>query len=170
MGINSSRTLGKLWSGTYFVVQLPCSSLGLKCRRLVSLEIWWAWQDSNLQPRDYESPALTVVLQAHLWMVVGRYLVGACSFPRSPGIRALFDRALVVSRGGSDRFATGRGRRRARECSSNTFLMCRPADARARHVFSAQFSISCRGATGRSNGRRAPLAPTRANQRNFSFA
>src|SRR5690606_3699266 len=26
---------------------------------------WWAWQDSNLQPRDYESPALTVVLQAH---------------------------------------------------------------------------------------------------------
>jgi hypothetical protein len=27
---------------------------------------WWARQDSNLQPRDYESPALTVVLQAHL--------------------------------------------------------------------------------------------------------
>ena len=25
---------------------------------------WWARQDSNLQPRDYESPALTVVLQA----------------------------------------------------------------------------------------------------------
>jgi hypothetical protein len=26
---------------------------------------WWARQDSNLQPRDYESPALTIVLQAH---------------------------------------------------------------------------------------------------------
>jgi hypothetical protein len=26
--------------------------------------IWWARQDSNLQPRDYESPALTIVLQA----------------------------------------------------------------------------------------------------------
>jgi hypothetical protein len=26
---------------------------------------WWARQDSNLEPRDYESPALTVVLQAH---------------------------------------------------------------------------------------------------------
>ena len=24
------------------------------------LTIWWAQQDSNLQPRDYESPALTV--------------------------------------------------------------------------------------------------------------
>ena len=22
--------------------------------------VWWAQQDSNLQPRDYESPALTV--------------------------------------------------------------------------------------------------------------
>jgi hypothetical protein len=27
-------------------------------------QCWWAWQDSNLQPRDYESPALTIVLQA----------------------------------------------------------------------------------------------------------
>jgi hypothetical protein len=27
--------------------------------------VWWARQDSNLQPRDYESPALTIVLQAH---------------------------------------------------------------------------------------------------------
>ena len=24
--------------------------------------IWWAHQDSNLEPRDYESPALTVEL------------------------------------------------------------------------------------------------------------
>ena len=30
---------------------------------------WWARQDSNLQPRDYESPALTVVLQAQLQRV-----------------------------------------------------------------------------------------------------
>src|SRR5690606_25714298 len=27
-------------------------------------EIWWAHQDSNLEPRDYESPALTVELYA----------------------------------------------------------------------------------------------------------
>ena len=27
---------------------------------------WWAWQDSNLQPKDYESSALTVVLQARV--------------------------------------------------------------------------------------------------------
>jgi len=24
--------------------------------------LWWAHQDSNLEPRDYESPALTVEL------------------------------------------------------------------------------------------------------------
>ena len=27
-------------------------------------ENWWARQDSNLEPRDYESPALTIELQA----------------------------------------------------------------------------------------------------------
>ena len=27
-------------------------------------DVWWAHQDSNLEPRDYESPALTVELQA----------------------------------------------------------------------------------------------------------
>lgn len=27
-----------------------------------SLNLWWAHQDSNLEPRDYESPALTVEL------------------------------------------------------------------------------------------------------------
>ncbi len=26
--------------------------------------MWWARQDSNLEPRDYESPALTIELQA----------------------------------------------------------------------------------------------------------
>ena len=25
----------------------------------ISLSVWWACQDSNLGPRDYESPALT---------------------------------------------------------------------------------------------------------------
>jgi hypothetical protein len=29
-------------------------------------EVEWARQDSNLGPRDYESPALTAELQAHL--------------------------------------------------------------------------------------------------------
>jgi hypothetical protein len=28
------------------------------------LILWWARRDSNPQPRDYESPALTVELQA----------------------------------------------------------------------------------------------------------
>ena len=28
------------------------------------MESWWARRDSNPQPRDYESPALTVELQA----------------------------------------------------------------------------------------------------------
>jgi hypothetical protein len=32
-------------------------------------EDWWAQQDSNLQPRDYESPALTV----ELWARAGRH-------------------------------------------------------------------------------------------------
>ena len=30
---------------------------------------WWALQDSNLQPRDYESPALTIELRARLTFV-----------------------------------------------------------------------------------------------------
>ena len=29
-------------------------------RSLSPLHLWWAQQDSNLQPRDYESPALTI--------------------------------------------------------------------------------------------------------------
>lgn len=29
------------------------------------VSLWWACQDSNLEPRDYESPALTIELQAH---------------------------------------------------------------------------------------------------------
>ena len=27
-------------------------------------EVWWAWEDSNLQPVDYEPNALTIELQA----------------------------------------------------------------------------------------------------------
>ena len=27
-------------------------------------EVWWAWQDSNLQPDRYERPALTIELPA----------------------------------------------------------------------------------------------------------
>ena len=32
--------------------------------RCLKLEVWWARRDLNPQPRDYESPALTVELQA----------------------------------------------------------------------------------------------------------
>ena len=32
---------------------------------------WWAVQDSNLQPRDYESPALTIELTAHFVLALG---------------------------------------------------------------------------------------------------
>ncbi len=38
------------------------SSPAVAVRRL--WKDWWAQQDSNLQPRDYESPALTVELWA----------------------------------------------------------------------------------------------------------
>ena len=31
-----------------------------EARSLCLKSNWWAQQDSNLQPRDYESPALTV--------------------------------------------------------------------------------------------------------------
>ena len=37
---------------------------------VIAIGKWWARQDSNLQPRDYESPALTVVLQAHIRVVI----------------------------------------------------------------------------------------------------
>lgn len=29
---------------------------------IIKIMSWWAHQDSNLEPRDYESPALTVEL------------------------------------------------------------------------------------------------------------
>jgi len=35
---------------------------------LENRKLKWARQDSNLGPRDYESPALTAELQAHLTM------------------------------------------------------------------------------------------------------
>ena len=34
------------------------------CGIAVPSEIWWAWRDLNPQPKDYESSALTVELQA----------------------------------------------------------------------------------------------------------
>jgi len=43
-------------------MRLPC---GPPCGSPQSLR-GWARQDSNLGPRDYESPALTAELQAHL--------------------------------------------------------------------------------------------------------
>ena len=35
-------------------------------RSLSPLHLWWAQQDSNLQPRDYESPALTIAPWARM--------------------------------------------------------------------------------------------------------
>ena len=35
-----------------------------QCTTRKSLIEWWARRDSNPQPRDYESPALTIELQA----------------------------------------------------------------------------------------------------------
>lgn len=32
----------------------------------LGMVFWWARQDSNLQPRDYESPALTVAPRARM--------------------------------------------------------------------------------------------------------
>ena len=29
--------------------------------------VWWAWEDSNFQPNDYQSLALSVQLGARLW-------------------------------------------------------------------------------------------------------
>ena len=45
------RKVRRDWQGTGGVKKPP----GIR-----GLIVWWAQQDSNLQPRDYESPALTV--------------------------------------------------------------------------------------------------------------
>ena len=39
---------------------------GLRCEPFarLAMQVWWARRDLNPQPRDYESPALTVELQA----------------------------------------------------------------------------------------------------------
>ena len=42
-----------------FIVSPACLSAGKS-----ACKCWWARRDSNPQPRDYESPALTVELQA----------------------------------------------------------------------------------------------------------
>ena len=49
---------------------------------------WWARQDSNLEPRDYESPALTVVLQARrrseIASALGRMPARSCAGKSMP--------------------------------------------------------------------------------------
>ena len=43
-----------------------CFDVHIKLQVDVWKKIWWARRDSNPQPRDYESPALTVELQARI--------------------------------------------------------------------------------------------------------
>src|SRR5690348_13211027 len=44
---------------------VPWRSSDFQCFwRPIGRNAWWACQDSNLEPRDYESPALTIELQA----------------------------------------------------------------------------------------------------------
>ena len=42
----------------------PLTGQAKNCKPLNRRKSWWARRDSNPQPRDYESPALTVELQA----------------------------------------------------------------------------------------------------------
>jgi hypothetical protein len=61
----TTSKLAKNWPSTVFrgarpqipEVQIPLYFQGLSC--------WWAHQDLNLGPSDYESPALTAELWAH---------------------------------------------------------------------------------------------------------
>ena len=52
----------RLWQN--FGVTAGVIAFAFRCARSEG----WARQDSNLGPRDYESPALTAELQAHLPM------------------------------------------------------------------------------------------------------
>ena len=51
----------------------PCADTGLNTRSTNSREssriFWWAHQDSNLEPKDYESSALTIELWARGWQL-----------------------------------------------------------------------------------------------------
>jgi hypothetical protein len=46
--------------------KFPGLSYFIGLRRLAE---WWAHQDSNLEPKDYESSALTIELWARRWIM-----------------------------------------------------------------------------------------------------
>src|SRR5690606_34062829 len=51
---------GRRWTVIRPSIKAPRGSVDALGHRRTSM--WWAHQDSNLEPRDYESPALTVEL------------------------------------------------------------------------------------------------------------
>src|ERR1017187_2048442 len=62
----------RIWTHQPHEVSLIVSLAVLKRRWNLSklLILWWARRDSNPQPRDYESPALTVELQALIFVTL----------------------------------------------------------------------------------------------------
>ena len=57
----------------------------------------WARQDSNLGPRDYESPALTAELQARMIVEV-KHSKPLVTNPESISAAGRWDRAVVLAR------------------------------------------------------------------------
>ena len=58
--------------GAYFHRRVGSTSAMLELRgrpRLYWTSTWWAHQDSNLEPKDYESSALTIELWARGWQL-----------------------------------------------------------------------------------------------------
>ncbi|MGY2843071.1 hypothetical protein ACVIWU_007053 [Bradyrhizobium sp. USDA 4509] len=62
------NTIYNVMSGEWRKEQDRCSRkiVGARCLRVRACVVWWAWQDSNLQPVRYERTALTIELQAPL--------------------------------------------------------------------------------------------------------
>src|SRR5260370_37173911 len=52
-----------------------------------SLVVWWARLDSNQEPTDYESAALTVELRARVHIL---HIRGECGLPSSRGTTAIW--------------------------------------------------------------------------------
>ena len=53
----------KIWRYRYRFAGSTCrSTFGQRAKVLKPFRHWWAHQDSNLEPKDYESSALTIEL------------------------------------------------------------------------------------------------------------
>jgi circadian clock protein KaiB len=57
------KIIGDLANEERVLIGLDFDRDRVRCRALHCID-WWARRDSNPQPRDYESPALTIELQA----------------------------------------------------------------------------------------------------------